>query len=114
MSLGVEYIRTTFNMNTKYKVHVIAIEKPTTLLLSTFFIHLTKCLHPTLTFCPLIIVDNFNVNMSHQNLTRTNEHQKSMNENLLYLEFTKAITIYNSQLATYQQCLARVVEALLD
>jgi hypothetical protein len=49
--------------------------------------------------------------MSHQNLTKTNDHQKFMNENLLYLQFTKAITIYNSQLATYQQCFAKVVEA---
>jgi hypothetical protein len=34
-----------------------------------------------------------------------------MNENSLYLQFTKAITIYNSQLAANQQFLARVVEA---
>jgi len=41
-SLGVEYIRATFNMNTNYKIHVVAIDKPTMLLLSTFVINLTK------------------------------------------------------------------------
>ncbi len=67
-------------------------------------------MNPTLTFCPIVIIDNFNVNMPHQNLTKTNDHQKLMNEIPLYLQFTKAITIYNSQLATNEQCLARVVE----
>ncbi len=43
-------------------------------------------------------------------LTKKIDHQKFMNENSLYLQFTKAITIYNSQLAANQQCLARVVE----
>jgi hypothetical protein len=35
-SLGAHYITTTLNMETRNAIHVIAIYKPTTLLLSTF------------------------------------------------------------------------------
>lgn len=36
-SLNVEYIATTFNINTRNEIHVIAIYKPSTTLISTCF-----------------------------------------------------------------------------
>jgi hypothetical protein len=51
-SLGVEYIATTFNANTRKAIHIIAIYKPSTLSLSMFIIHLQKFLDLMPIFVP--------------------------------------------------------------
>jgi hypothetical protein len=44
VDLGVEYIATKFNANTRKTIHIIAIYKPSTLLFSTFILQLQEFL----------------------------------------------------------------------
>ena len=70
VTLGVEYIVATFNGNIKIAIHVIAIYKPPTLLLSTFIIHLRKFLDFMPTSFLAIIIGDFDIDMLQQ--TRDN------------------------------------------
>jgi hypothetical protein len=60
-SLGVEYITTTFNANSRKAIHIIAICMPSTLSLSMFIIHFQKFLDLMPTSCPMIIIGDFNI-----------------------------------------------------
>jgi len=77
--LGTEFITTTFNTNTWKAIHVIAIYKPSTLLFSTFIKQLQKLLGVMSTYCPIIIMDDFNIDMFDQNSTQPNELKILMN-----------------------------------
>jgi len=59
--LGIEYIATTFNANTRKAIHIIAICIPSTLSLSMFIIHLQKFLDLMPISCPTIIIGDFNI-----------------------------------------------------
>jgi hypothetical protein len=59
--LGIEYITTTFNANTRKAIHIIAIFIPSTLSLSMFIIHLKKFLDLMLVSCPTIIIGDINI-----------------------------------------------------
>jgi hypothetical protein len=61
--LRIEFITTTFNTTTIKVVHVIAIYKPSTLLFSTFINQLQKRLDVMPTFCPTVIMGDFNIDM---------------------------------------------------
>jgi hypothetical protein len=58
--LGIEYITTTFNANTRKAIH-IAIYIPSTLSLSMFTFHLQKFLNLMSISCPTIIIGDFNI-----------------------------------------------------
>jgi hypothetical protein len=73
VDLGVEYIATTFNANTRKAIHIIAIYKPSTLLFSTFVLYLQKFLDLMPTFCHTIIIGDVNIDMLDQNSTQPNE-----------------------------------------
>jgi endonuclease/exonuclease/phosphatase family metal-dependent hydrolase len=70
--LGAEFITTTFNTNTKKVIHVIAIYKRSTLLFSTFINQLQKFLDVMPTYCPTVIMGDFNIDMFNQNSTQPN------------------------------------------
>jgi hypothetical protein len=61
LCLGIEYIATTFNANTRKAIHIIAIFIPSTLSLSMFIIHLKKFLDLMLVSCPTIIIGDINI-----------------------------------------------------
>ncbi len=65
--LGVEFIIITFNTNTRKVIHVIAIYKHSILLFSRFINQLLKLLDLLLTYCPIVIMDDFNIDMFNQN-----------------------------------------------
>jgi hypothetical protein len=71
--LQIEFITTTFNTNTIKVVYVIAIYKPSTLLFSTFINQLQKCLDLMPTFCPIVIMGDFNIDMFDENSTQPSE-----------------------------------------
>jgi hypothetical protein len=85
-SLGVEYIASTLNANTRKVIHIIAIYKPSTLSLSMFIIHLQKFLDLMPISCPTIIIDDFNMNMFDQNSTQSNELQSFMDQYSMELQ----------------------------
>jgi hypothetical protein len=66
--------------------------------------------------CPMIIIDNFNIDMFDQNSTQQNELQGVMDQYSMKFQFKKIITIYESHIdhiwrnAPTQQCMSRVVE----
>jgi hypothetical protein len=68
-SLGIEYIATTFNANTRKAIHIITIYKPSTLSLLMFITHLPKFLDVMLISYPMIIIGNVNIDMLDQNIT---------------------------------------------
>jgi hypothetical protein len=70
--LGVEFITSTFNTNTKKVIHVIAMYKSSTSLFSTFINQLQKLLDVMPTYCPTIIMGDFNIDMFDQNSTQPN------------------------------------------
>ncbi len=115
-SLGVEYITTTFNENTRKAIHRITIYKPSTLSLSMFIIHLQKFLDLMPISCLMIIVGDFYINMFGQNTTQPNELQSFMDQYSMELQLKKITTIYGSHIdhiwtnAPTQQCMLRVVE----
>ncbi len=61
--LGAEYIATTLNANTRKVIHIVAIYKLSTLSLSMFVIHVQKFLDLMPISCPMIIIDDFNIDM---------------------------------------------------
>jgi len=65
--LRVEFITTTFNTNTREVIHVITIYKPSILLFSTFTNQLQTLLVVMPTYCPTIIMGDFNIDMFDQN-----------------------------------------------
>jgi len=67
---GTEFITTTFNTNTGKAIHVIAIYKPSTLLFSTFINQLQMLLDVMPTYCPIVIMGDFNIDMFDQNSTQ--------------------------------------------
>ncbi len=69
----VEYIATTFNANTRNIVHIITIYKPSTLSLSMLIILFQTFFNLTSISCPMIIIDEFNIDMFDQNSTQSNE-----------------------------------------
>jgi hypothetical protein len=71
--LGVEFITSTFNTNTKKVIQVIAMYKSSTSLFSTFINQLQKLLDVMPTYCPTIIMGDFNIDMFDQNSTQPNE-----------------------------------------
>ncbi len=73
--LGVEYIATTFNVNTRKAIHVITIYKPSTLTLSMFLVHFQQFLDVMPTSCSIVIIGDFNIDMLDQNSTQPNELQ---------------------------------------
>jgi endonuclease/exonuclease/phosphatase family metal-dependent hydrolase len=77
--LGAEFIITTFNTNTIKAIHVIAIYKLSILLFSTFINQLEKLLDLLLTYCPTVIMDDFNTDMFNQNSTQPNKLKIFMN-----------------------------------
>jgi len=79
-SLGVGYIAATFNANTRKAIHIITIYRPSILLLSMFIIHLQKFLDLMPISCPMIIIDDFNINIFDQNSTQPNELQSFMDQ----------------------------------
>jgi hypothetical protein len=79
-SLGVGYIAATFNANTKKTIHIITIYRSSILLLSMFIIHLQKFLDLMPISCPMIIIDDFNINIFDQNSTQPNELQSFMDQ----------------------------------
>jgi hypothetical protein len=97
-SLGVEYIIATFNANTRKAIHIIAIYIPSTLSLSMFIIHPQKFLDLMPISCPMIIIDNFNIDMFDQNSTQPNELQSFMDQYSMELQFKKITTIYGSHI----------------
>jgi len=62
-SLDAKYIVATFNANTRKAIHIIVVYGPSTLSLSIFIIHLQKFLDLMPIFCPMIIIDNFDIDM---------------------------------------------------
>jgi len=62
-SLGLEYITTTFNANTRKVIHIVVIYRLSTLSLLMFVIHLQKFLDLMPISCPMIIIDDFNIDM---------------------------------------------------
>jgi hypothetical protein len=115
-SLGVEYIVATFNANTRKVIHIITMYKPSTLSLSMFIIHLQKFLDLMPISCPMIIINNFNINRFDQNATQPNELQSFMDQYSMELQFKEITTIYGSHIdhiwtnAPTQQCMLKVVE----
>jgi hypothetical protein len=67
VDLGVEYIATTFNVNTRKTIHIITIYKPLALLFSTFILHFQKFLDLMPTFCHTIVIGDVNIDMLDQN-----------------------------------------------
>jgi len=86
-SLGVEYIATTFNVDTRKAIHIIVMYKPSTLSLSMFKIHLQKLLDLMPISCPTIIISDFNINMFDHNSTQPNELQSFMDQYSMELQF---------------------------
>jgi endonuclease/exonuclease/phosphatase family metal-dependent hydrolase len=70
--LAVKFITTIFNTNRRKVIHVIAIYKPSTLFFSTFINQLQKPLDVMPTYCPTIIMGDFNIDMFDQNSTQMN------------------------------------------
>ncbi len=66
--MGAEFITSTFNTNTKKVKHVIAIYKS-----STFIKQLQNLLDVMPTYCPTIIMGDFNIDVFDQNSTQPNE-----------------------------------------
>ncbi len=64
--LGVGFITTTFNTNTKKAIRVIVIYKLSTLLFLTFINQVQKLLDLMPTYCLTIIMDDFNIDMFDQ------------------------------------------------
>ncbi len=62
-SLGAEYIVATLNANTRKAINIVTIYRLSTLSLSMFVIHLQKFLDLMPISCPMIIIDNFNIDM---------------------------------------------------
>jgi hypothetical protein len=118
-SLGVEYIATTFNVDTRKAIHIIVMYKPSTLSLSMFKIHLQKLLDLMPISCPTIIISDFNINMFDHNSTQPNELQSFMDQYSMELQFLKITTIYEFHIdhiwtnAPTQQFMLGVVEAYL-
>jgi hypothetical protein len=77
--LGAKFIITTFNINTRKVIHVIAIYKHSILLFSTFINQLEKILDLLLTCCPTVIIDDFSIDMFNQNSTQPNKVKNFMN-----------------------------------
>jgi hypothetical protein len=77
ISLEVEHIVTTFNANTRKDTHIIAIYKPSTLFLLVFIIYLQMFLDLMPISYPMIIIDDFNIDM----LIKTQHNQ--MNSKIL-------------------------------
>jgi hypothetical protein len=48
--------------------------------------------------CPMIIIDDFNINMFDQNSTQPNELQNFMDQYSMELQFNKITTIYGSHI----------------
>ncbi len=96
--LGVKYIATTFNANTRKAIHTITIYKPSTLFLSMFIIHLQKFLDLMPISCPTIIIGDFNINMFDQNSTQPNELKSFMDQYSMELQFKEITTIYGSHI----------------
>jgi hypothetical protein len=71
--LGVEFIIAIFNTNIIKAIHIITINKPSTLLLSTFINQLQKLLNLMPTYCVAIIMGDLNIDMFDQNTTQPNE-----------------------------------------
>jgi hypothetical protein len=85
--LGAKFIITTFNTNTRKSIHVIAIYKNSILLFSTCINKLEKLLDLLLTYCPIVIMDDFNIDMFNQNSTQLNKLKSFMNHYLMELWF---------------------------
>jgi hypothetical protein len=86
-SLGAKYIVATFNANTRKDIHIITIYRLSTLSLSMFIIHFQKFLDLMPISCPMIIIDNFNIDMSNQNSTQPNELQSFMDQYSMEFKF---------------------------
>jgi uncharacterized protein YsxB (DUF464 family) len=114
--LGVEFI-TTFNINTRNVLHIIAIYKLSALLFSTFMNQLQKLLDIMITYCPTIIRGDFNIYKLHQNSTQPNELKFFMNHYSMELQFKKIMTNYDTHIdhiwtnASTQQYMFGCVEA---
>jgi len=78
--LEVKFITTTFNINRRKVIHVMAIYKPSKLLFPTFINQLQKPLDVMSTYCPTIIMGDFNIDMFDQNSTQPNELKTFMNQ----------------------------------
>ncbi len=118
-SLGLEYITTTFNANTRKVIHIVVIYRLSTLSLLMFVIHLQKFLDLMPISCPMIIIDDFNIDMFDWNSTQPNELQSFMDQYSMKLQLKEITTIYGCHIdhiwtnAPTQQCISRVVEAYL-
>jgi endonuclease/exonuclease/phosphatase family metal-dependent hydrolase len=86
--LRAEIITTTFNTNTKKTIHIIAIHKPSTLLVSTFINQLQKLLNLMSTYCPTVVMDDFNIDMLGQNSTQP--HELKLNHYSMYFSLKKS------------------------
>jgi hypothetical protein len=103
--LGAEFITTTFNTNTRKVIHVIAIYKPSTLLFSTYINQLQKLLDIMPTYCPTIIMGDFNIYMFDQNSTQLNKLKRFMNQYSMELVFfLKTTKIMVPILITMDKC----------
>jgi hypothetical protein len=88
--LGVEYIATTFNVNTSKVINVITIYKPSTLTLSNFLIHFQQFLDVMPTSCSMVIIGDFNIDMLDQNSTQPNKLQFFMDHYFTKFSFKKS------------------------
>jgi len=79
--LGMEFTTATFNTNTREAIHVITIYKPSILLFLTFINQFQTLLDVMPTYCPTIIMDDFNIDMFDQNSTQPNQLKIFMNQN---------------------------------
>jgi endonuclease/exonuclease/phosphatase family metal-dependent hydrolase len=114
--LGVKFITTTFNTNTRKAIHVIAIYKPSTLLFSTIINQLQKLLDVMPTYCPIVIMGDFNIDMFNQNSIYPNELKIFMIQYSMELQFKEITKIYGIHIdhiwtnKPIQQCILGVVE----
>jgi hypothetical protein len=82
--LGVKFITTTFNTNTREVIHVKTIYKPSISLVSTFINQLQMLLDVMPTYCPTTIMGDFNIDMFDQHSRQPNQLKiLVLNQNLI-------------------------------
>jgi len=64
---GLEYIGTTFNINTRKEIHIVCVYRAHSCLIFTFLNNLQTIIQHSLKHCPIIIIRDFNVNILKNN-----------------------------------------------
>jgi endonuclease/exonuclease/phosphatase family metal-dependent hydrolase len=79
---GLEYIATTFNINTQKTLHILCVHKAHSCSISTFLNNLQTVIQQSPKHCPIIIMRDFNVD-----ILKDNNRVKNKQE-LLYFMYT--------------------------